>query len=131
MNTFLTKTGMGNPPGFAHFLAGSLSSLLLLTLAFPLAAQTSVNTNPCGYCDVGAFSSTNSYVGLQANSDTLVSLPFTQPPVFVGTIASVSSNVVTVNGSPNWTSNQFVYAYGTQNSTYYALLGSVSGGTDP
>ncbi|HUB66052.1 MAG TPA: TIGR02597 family protein [Candidatus Methylacidiphilales bacterium] len=123
---------MGKAPGFAHFLAASLSSLLLLTLAFPLAAQTSVNTNPCGYCDVGAFSSTNTYIGLQANSDTLVSIPFTQPPAFVGTISSVSGNVVTVNNAPNWTANQFVYASGTQNSTYYALLGSVSGGgTDP
>jgi uncharacterized protein (TIGR02597 family) len=62
-----------------------------------------------------------------ANSDTLLSIPFTRPPEFSGTIQSVSGNVITVQGTPGWSANQFVYVAGSQPKTYYVLIGA--GGT--
>ena len=63
-----------------------------------------------------------------ANSDTLVSVPFSRPPDFVGAITAVSSNTLTISGTTGWQNNQFVYgttltAGGTQHNTYYALIG--------
>jgi uncharacterized protein (TIGR02597 family) len=53
------------------------------------------------------------------NSDTIVSIPFARPAEAFGVVNSVSGNVVQVQGVPNWTSNQFVYAAGVQSNTYY------------
>jgi uncharacterized protein (TIGR02597 family) len=123
----LTSLATGKSSGRSHFLAGSLFFLTLCGLAFPVEAQT-----PLGFCKLGAYDSSGNYLGLLANSDTLVSIPFTRPPAFTGTIQSVSNNVITVNGSPNWGGNQFVYAAGTQANTYYALIGpSGSGPANP
>jgi len=63
-----------------------------------------------------------------ANSDTLVSVPFSRPPDFVGAVASVSSSTLTISGTTGWQDNQFAYgttltAGGTQHNTYYALIG--------
>src|ERR1700677_4582275 len=63
-----------------------------------------------------------------ANSDTLLSVPFSRPPDFIGAISSVSSNTLTISGTTGWQNNQFVYgttltAGGTQHNTYYALIG--------
>jgi len=63
-----------------------------------------------------------------ANSDTLVSVPFSRPPDFVGAIASVSSSTLTISGTTGWQDNQFAYGTtltggGTQHNTYYALIG--------
>ncbi len=98
--------------------------LLVLSAAFaasllPVAAtaQTSVVSDPVGFL-------TTSCLG---NSDTFVSVPFTRPPEFVGTIQSVAGSIITVTGTPGWTGNQFVYAAGPQPKHYYALIGS--GGT--
>ena len=67
---------------------------------------------------------------LLANSDTYVSFPFTRPFTFSGSISSVAGSVITVAGSPGWTSNQFVYAAGTQPNHYYVLLGG-GGSSNP
>ena len=67
---------------------------------------------------------------LLANSDTFVSIPFIRPPQFIGGIQGVSGSTITVSGAPGWTSNQFVYAAGTQTNHYYALIGT-SVATDP
>ena len=83
---------------------------LLLSSA---VAQTSVATDPVGF-------TTSS---LLANSDTRISIPFTRPSEFTGTIASVSGSTITVAASPAWTANQFVYAQTTQPKTYYAIIG--------
>ncbi len=83
-------------------------------------AQTSVTTDPVGFTTTSCL----------ANSDTYVSIPFTRPPEFNGTIQAVSSNpanTLTVNGTPGWGQNQFVYAAGTRSKHYYLLLGN--GGT--
>lgn len=61
---------------------------------------------------------------LLGNSDTYVSIPFTRAPAFVGQVQSAVGNVITVQGSPNWTASQFVYASGSQPNTYYAFLAS-------
>ncbi len=63
-------------------------------------------------------------LSLPGNSDTFVSLPFARAGGTRIIVNSVSGNVVTADGSPNWTPNQFVYASGTQSNTYYARFAS-------
>ena len=64
-----------------------------------------------------------------SNSDTLFSVPFTRVPEFTVTIDSVSGAVITVEGTPGWTTNQFVYAAGLQPKHYYVLMGPVNPGS--
>ena len=85
---------------------------------------------PYGFHSLGAFDNSGDYLGLQANSDTRLSIPFLATPAFTGVIQSVSGNVITLSGTPNWSANQFVPG-GTQTHTYYALLGPTSGTTNP
>ena len=122
VNFSLTMPRRGHRSGV---YLGLISSLVFVFsgLALPGRAQS-----PAGFCELGAYDGSGNYLGLLANSDTLVSVPFSRSPAFVGTVQSVSSNVITVNGSPNWTANQFVYAAGTQTNTYYALIGASSSG---
>ncbi|MCE0523092.1 MAG: TIGR02597 family protein [Methylacidiphilales bacterium] len=113
--------------GRASVVNALLGSLFLFCASHLTADTTTVNTAPDGFFELGAYDSGGNYLGLLANSDTLISIPFTRLPAFVGTVQSVSGNIVTVTGSPNWTANQFVYAAGTQTNTYYAQLGPNSG----
>ena len=76
------------------------------------AQSLTVVTEPAGFYTFAVAS----------NSDTIVSIPFTRPPDFVGQIVAVTNNVVAVEGSPNWTPNQYVYAAGVQSNTYYAFI---------
>jgi uncharacterized protein (TIGR02597 family) len=94
------------------------------------AGQTTVTTDPVGF--VQPFNGSPNQINLLANSDTLVSVPFTRPPAFTGAISSIASNMITVVGSPGWTTSpqQFVYAQGTQPNHYYALIGP-SSSADP
>lgn len=94
----------------------ALAAAGVLALATSGYAQTTVTTDPVGFNTVNCL----------ANSDTYASLPFTRPPEFVGTVASVSGNTVTVSGTTGWTANQFVYVSGSQPKTYYALIGTSS-----
>jgi len=87
-------------------LAGFLAYL-------PCAFSQSVTTDPAGF-------TTSSLLG---SSDTYVLFPFTQSFGFAGAISSIAGNVITVAGAPGWTSNQFVYAAGTQPNHYYVLIG--------
>jgi len=80
-----------------------------LALAGNTFGQTTATSDPVGFNSVTAL----------GNSDTRFSVPLQRPNVFTGTVASVSGNVVTVSGTPAWTTNQFVYAAGTQSNTYY------------
>jgi uncharacterized protein (TIGR02597 family) len=59
-----------------------------------------------------------------SNSDTYLGIPFTRPPEFTGTVQSANSNTLTINGTPGWTNNQFVYAAGTQSKHYYVRIGN-------
>jgi len=93
----------------------SLSLLAQACLcAASLTAQTTVTTDLVGF-------TTTSCLG---NSDTYLGIPFTRPPEFTGTVQSVSGSTLTINGSPSWTSNRFVYAAGTQPEHYYVLIGN-------
>jgi len=107
-------------------IIAALSGVILF-LCDPLMAQTV--TAPVGYCKLGAYDSGGNYLGLLGNSDTLISIPFTRASEYTGTIASVSSNVVTINGATGWAVNQFVYKQATQPKTYYAQIGPGAGGT--
>ena len=63
-------------------------------------------------------------LSLLGNSDNFISLPFARPGGVRFIVSSVSGNVITADGSPGWTANQFVYASGTQSNTYYARIAS-------
>lgn len=94
-----------------------------LVTGFPLSivlAQTSVVSQPVGFV-------TTSCLG---SSDTFVSIPFTRPPEFTGAIQSAAGNIITVSGTPGWTSNQFVYAAGSQPKRFYVLVGG-GGASNP
>jgi uncharacterized protein (TIGR02597 family) len=93
-----------------------VAALLTLTAAATLVHAQNATTDP-----VGAIS----YSPL-ALSDTMISLPLHRPPVFQGEVASVNGGIVTVTGSPAWTTGQFVYAAGSQPNNYYALIASGS-----
>ena len=90
-----------------------LAAALLVVSAGSATAET-VATNPVGFCRLAAMGS----------SDTMISVPFKRASAFVGRVASVAGNVITVQGTPAWTTSpqQFVYAAGTQPNTYYAFL---------
>ena len=93
-------------------LAAGVFSLLLVPAPQGLA-QTTATTDPVGY----------TALPLLANSDSLISIPFTRPVAFAGAIGSISSNTITLASSPGWTANQYVYVSGTQSNTYYAIIG--------
>ncbi len=61
---------------------------------------------------------------LLGNSDTIVSVPFARLPAFTALVSSASGNVIQVQGTPGWTSNQFVYVSGSQSNTYYVRIES-------
>ena len=82
-----------------------------------LAQSVTVVTDPAGFY----------LFALPSNSDTIVSIPFTRPADFVGQIASVTGNVISVTGSVHWSSNQYVYAAGIQSNTYYAFINTGPG----
>jgi uncharacterized protein (TIGR02597 family) len=96
---------------------------LLATLAAAVifssvtSAVTITTTDPVGFTTTS----------LPAASDTLLSIPFTRPPEFIGAISAASGNTITVAGTP-WTASQFVYVAGTQPKSYYVLIG---GGGSP
>ncbi len=94
----------------------------LLLLASQSPAQSTATSEPVGFTTTTCLS----------NSDTFVSLPFTRAPEFVGGISSAAGNIITVSGSPNWTTSpkQFVYVAGTQANHYYALIGG-GGASNP
>jgi uncharacterized protein (TIGR02597 family) len=99
-----------------NFVAVIVFGLVNCTLVLDSApAQVTVVTDPVGF-------TTTTLLG---SSDSLVSLPFTRPPEFIGAIASASGSTVTLSGSP-LTASQFLYG-GTQHNHYYALIGPISG----
>ena len=83
-------------------------------------AQTSPTTDPVGFTTTSCL----------APSDTYVSIPFTRPSEFTGTVQSASGNMLTINGTPGWANSQFVYAAGSQPNHYYVLIGN-GGTTNP
>src|ERR1051326_1264013 len=98
-------------------LSHGLVAALLTSFTSPkfAPAQTTVTTDPVGF-------TTTSLLG---NSDSVISIPFTRAPKFIGGIASASGNVITLVGNP-LSASQFLYG-GTQHNHYYALIGPISG----
>ncbi len=101
------------------------SSLLLPALAAVLPpclvrAQTTVTTTPVGYVQLACTGS----------ADTVVSVPFMQPAAYAGMVQSVSANVVTISGTPAFTSSQYIYS-GSGSNTYFAMFGPAASGSDP
>jgi uncharacterized protein (TIGR02597 family) len=70
-------------------------------------------TNPVGVIQKSAL----------GNSDTIISIPLKRPAVFNGVIASISGAVLTAEGSPGWSANEWA-------GTYYAFArnGGAEGG---
>ncbi len=97
-----------HPSLFRTFLAAAACAVAGLSAA----RAATESTAPVGY----------QTISLLDNSDTYVSVPFHRPAVYHGQVASISGNVITVSGTPGWTSSQFVYAAGTQPNTYYVLV---------
>ena len=87
-------------------------SLILFSLLGAAFAQAQVTTTPVGFNTITAL----------GNSDTRFSIPLKRASVYQGLVQSVSGNVITVQGLPGWTSNQFLYVSGTQPNTYYVTL---------
>ena len=116
---------------------GALSLFLLPAAQSIGQTTTTATTDPVGYSMVGAYNSGGTYTGITANSDSVISLPFTLPPAYVGSIGSVSqgTSVITVASTPNWSTNQYgkyglagapALPTGYTNpapSRYYALIG--------
>lgn len=96
------------------------TAIAACTFSISARAQTSVTTDPVGFMSVS----------LLGSSDTFVAPPFTRPPEFTGAIQSASGNSITVSASPGWTTNQFVYAAGTQSKHYYALIATGGSGKE-
>ena len=115
---FITPTIGSRPLGATSAGLSWLRCLFVFTLFFltvhrPGQAQPlTVVTEPAGFYTLAVAS----------NSDTIISIPFTRPPDFVGKIVAVASNVIAVGGSPSWTPNQYVYVAGVQSNTYYAYI---------
>lgn len=99
-------------PSMKTFSAFSLLAASALGLIPLNASAQSAVTEP-----VGAITLTP-----LPNADTIMSVPLNRPAVFKGTVASVAGSRVQVQGTPNWTTNQFVYAAGNQTNTYYLAI---------
>ena len=97
---------------FSTVLLGA-ASLAVLPMSNAFSQTATATTDPVGYTTAS----------LLANSDTLVSIPFTRPAAYTGAIASISGSTITLAGSPGFTASQYVYASGTQSNTYYAIIG--------
>ena len=105
-------------PAFAQGITRAKPGVRPTATVNPITSDTSTSSTSAATDPVGFTS-----LSLPANSDSLISIPFTRPAVFSGAIGSVSSNTITVASSPGWTANQYVYGQGTQSNTYYAIIG--------
>lgn len=81
-----------------------------------VVGQTTTTTEPVGFNEITSL----------GNSDTRFSVPFHRSTAYQGAVQSVSDNVISTQGSPNWTTNQFVYASGSQPNHFYVEFGSGS-----
>ena len=108
---FLASPSLQRTPSMSRFV-----SFFCALAAFALlpAVSWGVETDPVGFTTAAC----------PANSDTFVSVPFTRVPEFTGAISSVAGNVITVSGSPGWTTSPQQWVYNTtSHKTYFALIG--------
>ena len=83
-----------------------------LFLSSSLAQAQEASTPPVGVLTID----------LPGQSDTIVSVPFHRPTVFRGVVSSHNGDVVTVQGTPGWDVDQFVFNSESQTNTYYLLV---------
>jgi uncharacterized protein (TIGR02597 family) len=106
---------------------GILSTLLLTSILAP--AQTTAFTNPVGYVSITC----------PANSDTIVGLPLRQTAAAAGTLSANpdtttigGSAILTLSGSPGFTTDQFATAYyvklksGAGNGLWFQITGNTA-----
>lgn len=102
---------------------GLRKSAQLLLLPFVIGAlQQSVQAQSSASTDIVGFVS----VTALGDSDTRFSAPLHRPTAYQGVVSSVSGNVITVQGSPAWSTSpqQWQYLMGSQTNTYYVEFGS-------
>jgi uncharacterized protein (TIGR02597 family) len=96
-------------------LAFTITIGLITTVASYKAAAQDVFTDPVGFMQLPA----------QTNSDTYLSLPFSQIDQYRGVVGSVSGSKLTDANTPGWTAGQWMYGNGANSNphnTYYALF---------
>jgi len=113
------------PIGGRRTGAGLSHALIVIALFLcPFFANVSLGAVACSE-PTGSYTTT-----FLTNSDTYTSIPFTAAPLFCGTVQSTSSNAITVQGAPGWTSGQWAIP-STPNGYYpnYVVLttGAVEG----
>lgn len=90
---------------------------LSLTAAFlaligAASAQSTATTDPVGFVSVT----------VPAQSDAVLAVPLNRAAAFKGKIKNISGSIITVEGTPAWTANQFVQNIPTQNDTFAIQL---------
>jgi len=93
-------------------LAFTITIGLITTVAGYKAAAQDVFTDPVGFMQLTA----------QTNTDTLISIPFSQIDQYRGVVGSVSGSQITDANTPGWTAGQWMYNPPANHSTYYVLF---------
>ncbi len=75
-------------------------------------SQTTSSTPPIGFIRKDC----------PANSDTRLSIPLERQAEYIGPLAGIDSNTLSVSGEPGWTENEFQFAEGTQAETYHVIF---------
>lgn len=87
----------------------SLGGLICLS---SIQAQTSSSTPPIGFIRKDC----------PANSDTRLSIPLERQSVFIGPITEPTGSLITTQGNPGWTADEFKFNASTQTDTFYVLF---------
>lgn len=75
-------------------------------------AQTTSSTPPIGFVRKDC----------PANSDTRLSIPLERPSVYIGPLSQVDGSVLSVEGSPGWTDDEFKFVEGSQEDTFHVIF---------
>lgn len=79
----------------------------------PLAfSQTTSSTPPIGFIRKDC----------PANSDTRLSIPLERQSEYIGPLLGVDGNLLTVEGDPDWTADQFRFVQGTQDERFHIVF---------
>ena len=98
---------------------GLVAALTTAAIAISIhTASADVFTEPVGFFKVNQLT----------NSDTFVSVPFSQIPEARGAVSSASGSAITVNGNPSWTVGQWATPTSPNNYfPYYVQIGPGAG----
>jgi uncharacterized protein (TIGR02597 family) len=87
---------------------------LLTAIALAQSSLFGVSTAPVGFVSVS----------VPAASDAALGAPMSRASEFQGVVDSINVDVVTMSGTPNWTTNQFAYVQGVQAKTFFVRIDS-------